>query len=121
MISIAATPKKREWTTTDDGTVVCFSSETYDCVVVDSAGLGGRDPFLAVTALSDSHDAVLQRSTAEINRVLREAAGSRKDPRRELSILLTEDGPILAWVAITVDKSDRDAVAKALRIDSTHG
>ena len=110
-----AAPKKREWTTTDEGTVVCFASETYDCVVVDA----GRGPFLMAGELTDFHDAQISRCTKEINGLLGELVAGRKDPRQELSILLTEDGPMLAWVRCSMmDKSDGDAVRRALHITS---
>jgi hypothetical protein len=45
-----AAATKREYTVTDTGTVVCFASEKFDCVVVDPKVTGGLHAFLTPTS-----------------------------------------------------------------------
>jgi hypothetical protein len=40
-----AAATKREYTVTDTGTVVCFASEKFDCVVVDPRSPAGCTRF----------------------------------------------------------------------------
>ncbi|MCJ1679709.1 hypothetical protein MTF65_20660 [Streptomyces sp. APSN-46.1] len=117
-----ARPVEREFTVTDKGTIVCFKSSTYDCVVVDANSRGRASAFLTTRAPTDSHDEDLAHCTREINRILDEASVKRAhhgpdgDGHRELAILITDRGPLLAWVRHAVDKDDPDAVAQALGI-----
>jgi hypothetical protein len=113
-----AAATKREYTVTDTGTVVCFASEKFDCVVVDPKVTGGLHAFLTANELTDSHDAELARCTDEINRILGKATAKNHDHGRHLSILLTDRGPMLAWVVPGVDKDEPAALARALRIEN---
>jgi hypothetical protein len=112
-----AAPTKRDWTVTDTGTVVCFASDASNCVVVDTKVTGGMRAFLTANEQTDSHDAELVRCTDEINRILGEAMATNRNDDRQLSILLTDRGPFLAWVRCGVDKQEPAALARALRIE----
>jgi hypothetical protein len=113
------TPTTRDYTVSDGGTIVCYASEKYNCVVVDTKITGGVNAFLVANEESDGHDADLMRCTDEINRVLREAMTKKREDERHLSILLTDRGPFLAWVRGGYGRdSDPAALARALRIEN---
>jgi hypothetical protein len=98
--------------------VVCFKSETFDCVVVDPNVTGGREVFLTPTEPTNFHDAELVRCTDEINRVLGGVLAKDRNHDRHLSMLLTDRGPMLAWVESGADKDDSAAMARALNIEN---
>jgi hypothetical protein len=118
MISQDGAVTKRDWTVTDDGTVVCHASEKYTCVVVDVKVTGGVRAFLTANEPTVAHDADLIRCTDEINRSLSAVMKKKRKDDRSLSILLTDRGPFLAWVQCGVDKDDPAALARALRIEN---
>ena len=102
---------KREWTTTDDGTVVCFKSETFDCVVADA--------LVTVVELTQAHDEDLARVTEEINKILAAVRAKNKYKKRHLSFLITHKGPFLAWTQEGVRReSDEKEVENALKLNS---
>ncbi|MGW0553649.1 hypothetical protein ACWDZ6_05520 [Streptomyces sp. NPDC002926] len=116
-----ARPTKREYYMTKDGVIVCFKSENYDCVVVDRNSRGRRDAFLTPRELTSFHDEALAGCTREINRILDEVVAkghhNGHEDHKELRILLTDQGPLLAWAQPTIDKDDPDSVARALKIE----
>ncbi|MGW0553648.1 hypothetical protein ACWDZ6_05515 [Streptomyces sp. NPDC002926] len=116
-----ARPTKREWTSTKNGTVVCFKSENYDCFVIDRNSRGRRDAFLTPRELTSFHDEALAGCTREINRILDEVVAkghhNGHEDHKELCILLTDRGPLLAWVQHAIDKDDPDSVAQTLKVE----
>jgi hypothetical protein len=107
-----AKPKTRDWTVTDDGTVVCYASEKSHCVVTDS-----NSAFATVSELTVAHDEDLAQATKEINRILAAVIKKKKRNKRHLCILVTHKGPLLAWTkeGVTND-SDEKEVEKALKL-----
>jgi hypothetical protein len=96
-----AKPTKREWTVTDNGTVVCFKSETYDCVVADG--------LTAVAQLTAAHDKDLARATEKINKILAGVRADNKYNKQHLCFLITHKGPLLAWTQEGVRGADKEA------------
>ena len=58
------TPTTRDWTVTDDGSVVCFASDSSHCVVVSNSG------GFVTGGLTLAHDQDLIQATKQINTVL---------------------------------------------------
>jgi len=68
-----------------------------DCVIHGS---------LSSAARTVSHDDALGAATAEINRILNQAAARPPRPDQHLCMLFTPDGPMLAWT-FTTDRPGR--------------
>jgi hypothetical protein len=90
-------------------TVTCFPSDNTRCIVVRvpkteamSAG------FFSPKRDSDFHDKGLQQATKKINEIL--ASVSKRSKEEHLHLLLTERGPMLAWVHMTVETVSIDGM-----------
>lgn len=68
--------------------------------------------FAIATARTPAQDASLANASREINQILENAAAKAPRPEQKLCLLLTPDGPMLAW---TFDKQ-----LEGRRIDSSH-
>lgn len=83
--------------------LICFPSNSETCFVVGLPGelTGG---FFSPGEGGDFHDKALQAASAEINTILENVARPHHDS--SLHLLLTERGPMLAWVEGKVDTGE---------------
>ena len=106
--------KKRDWSSTDSGTIVCFNSKKSTCVVFPD-----KAPLATVAELTPSHDEDLARATDEINKILTEVIAKKRYDRKHAGFLLTHKGPLLAWMEFGVTADDEDEeIEKALRLSA---
>ena len=93
-------------------TVTCFPSDNTRCVVVRVPKAGAMaDGFFSPKSASDFHDKGLQMATQQINEILAGAAKrSERSEEDHLHLLLTERGPMLAWVQSSVRTVSIDGV-----------
>jgi hypothetical protein len=72
-------------------TVTCFPSNSERCIVV-------RVPqtFYSTKTVPDAHDSILSEATERLNEIVAQA--HKRGGGRDLHVLLTEQGPMLAWV-----------------------
>jgi hypothetical protein len=81
---------RRSWVIDISGRrILCFADPKADCVVLSVVG------FLGAQELTPFHDAQLANATRAINAVVRKM---RPPSGFDLSILISPDGPFLAWV-----------------------
>jgi hypothetical protein len=83
----------RDWTVTDDGTVVCYASEKSHCVVVSNSS----SPFVMLEEATLAHDQDLAEVTSKINAILAPLVNKHQKGGRHLCLLNTPRGPLLAW------------------------
>ena len=90
-----------------NGKIYCFVDPADLCVIIRFAELKSLTPF---------HDAELARCTKEINAILNKVKRNNKSRNRDLSILKTEKGLLLAWVERGAHGPRDPGTAKALGI-----
>jgi len=73
---------------TGKGMVICYPDPGGGCKVWQ---------FAETKKLTSFHDGELARCTKQINSLLRSVEKNNKDPKRNLCILDTPNGPFLAW------------------------
>lgn len=97
--------KTRTWMLIDPpGKVYCYKSPDSLCHVSK----------LRSAKLSDFHDKVLAKATEQINAILADVEKSNKNRARELSLLDTGEGLLLAWVQCCGIGARDPAAIKAL-------
>ena len=96
----------RSWIESN-GQVYCFV-DWYDLCIVAK--------FVEVKSMSAFHDTELARCTKEINAIFSHLKRNNKSQKRELAILKTEKGLLLAWVQHGAHGPHDPGTAKALGI-----
>jgi len=97
--------KKRTWMEMD-GKVYCYKSPDNLCHV----------SRLRSAKLSAFHDKALLKATEQINAILVDIEKSNKNKDRELSILNTGEGLLLAWVQCCGIGAGDSGAVKALNL-----
>jgi hypothetical protein len=86
------------------GNIICYPSFDPNCIVVRLPKQGALDStgFLSLPDPLPFHDETLVDATAQINEILTKVL-SKKDSRKgDLHVLVTPEGPMLAWVRAMV-------------------
>lgn len=78
----------RNWTFTGPGGFVCYPSKTAKQLTA---------AFIEAEKTTPAHDEILQSATRRINALLRQAAAIRGPAGKELSLMVTPAGLLLAW------------------------
>jgi len=80
--------------------ISCFPSNVNRCIVVRKPRPAVSEGFVSPTSTTTTsfHDKDLVKATRKINAILDELVDSTDREERSLHILMTNEGPMLAWV-----------------------
>lgn len=88
------------------GNFICYPSDNPNCKVVREPKTASIEStgFLSLTEPMPFHDETLVEATAKINEILAKVLA--KNEKKELHVIFSEDGPMLAWVRSMVRPVD---------------
>ncbi len=99
------------------GTISCFPSNITRCVVIRQPKPVTSGGFVSPSKTTSFHDDILVKCTRAINAVISEVMDEIDEdaPSKSLHILITDDGPMLAWLDTHIIDDDGQGAEASCR------